>query len=428
MKRALKILLALVALAAISQTPFAYRRRQLSKLDSIIRGLNSQRARTDDAGLADYRGAMHVHSSLGGHSTGTLAEIVAGARAAGLAFVVMTEHPSSLIDTRAATLRDTHDGVLFVPGNETSESESDRLLTFGGPMPAPPSGAARATDANNVNANNANSASAQTNVASTQTLIDRAKAAGDLVFVAHPETFQSWRTARGFDGMEVYNLHADAKHVNKFTMLFDGLWSYRSFAPLLWTRFYTAPADNLKRWDELTTQGRRVVAVAGNDAHANVGVSLQDLAGHSLFRIKLDPYERSFSVVRTHVLLPRDQAFDERSLLAALAAGHAYVSFDLLCDATGFRFTATNGTEPGGSKSQGDEIALAGGVRLRVVAPVETRIVVVKDGREFGERVGREAEWQAAERGVYRVECYLPQLPAPLDAKPWIISNPIYVR
>jgi hypothetical protein len=37
-------------------------------------------------------------------------------------------------------------------------------------------------------------------------------------------------------------------------------------------------------------------------------------------------------------------------------------------------------------------------------------------------------EWTISERGVYRVECYLPQLSAPLDAKPWIISNPIYVR
>jgi hypothetical protein len=37
-------------------------------------------------------------------------------------------------------------------------------------------------------------------------------------------------------------------------------------------------------------------------------------------------------------------------------------------------------------------------------------------------------DWTTNEAGVYRVVCYLPQLPAPLDAKPWIISNPIYVR
>ena len=28
----------------------------------------------------------------------------------------------------------------------------------------------------------------------------------------------------------------------------------------------------------------------------------------------------------------------------------------------------------------------------------------------------------------YRIECYLPELPAPLNDRPWIVSNPIYVR
>src|SRR4051794_29233265 len=95
-RRLLKIALVLVVLFAISQTPFIYRRQQLARLDAAIRKVNAERAATDDAGLADYKGALHVHSSLGGHSTGTLADVVEGARADGLAFVVMTEHPSSL--------------------------------------------------------------------------------------------------------------------------------------------------------------------------------------------------------------------------------------------------------------------------------------------------------------------------------------------
>ncbi|MCA1817653.1 MAG: hypothetical protein LC746_14890, partial [Acidobacteria bacterium] len=99
MRRLFKVLLALLVLFAISQTPFIYRRQQLARLDRTIRQLNAQRAAIDDAGFADYAGAMHVHSSLGGHSTGTLADVVEGARASGLAFVVMTEHPSRLTDT-----------------------------------------------------------------------------------------------------------------------------------------------------------------------------------------------------------------------------------------------------------------------------------------------------------------------------------------
>ena len=37
-------------------------------------------------------------------------------------------------------------------------------------------------------------------------------------------------------------------------------------------------------------------------------------------------------------------------------------------------------------------------------------------------------EFVAREKGSYRVEVYLPQLPKPAGEQPWIISNPIYVR
>jgi hypothetical protein len=251
---------------------------------------------------------------------------------------------------------------------------------------------------------------------------------GQLVFIAHPETFRSWREASGFDGMEIYNLHANAKNINRLTLFFDGLWSYRSYPHLLWTRFYENPVENFKRFDELTAQqGRKVVAIAGNDAHANVGLTFRDLAGHTIFALKLDPYERSFQVVRTHVLIERSQPLDEENLLKALARGHAYVSFDILCDASGFRFTATSGAE---QKLMGDEITLSGaGVHLQVATPVQSHIALLKDGQmmsEVSEAVSH--EWTVNEVGVYRVVCYLPQLPAPLNQKPWIISNPIYVR
>lgn len=383
MRRLVKVLLALAAVVAVSQVPSAYRRYQLGRLDATIRQLDASRAVPDDAGFADYRGVVHVHSFLGGHSAGRFEEIVAGARANALAFVVMTEHPSPHFDTRAATLRGAHDGVLFVPGSETSEDSRDRLLTFGNGQ-------------------------------------------RQLTFVAHPETFASWDSAQSFDGMEVYNLHADAGHARPLAMLLDGLWSYRAYPHLLWTRFHEAPAENLRRWDELTARGRRVVAVAGNDAHANVGVSLQKLDGDALFEIKLDPYERSFRVVRTHALVPREQPLTEETLLAALAAGHAYVAFDVLADSTGFRLTASNGFE---QKLMGDEIALGdGNVRLRAATPVASRVALVRDGRKVGEKEGSSVEWDVTERGVYRVECYLPQLPDPLGRRPWIISNPIYIR
>lgn len=408
MRRLLKLLAVLLFVALLSQTPFIYRRYKLGQLDAKIQELNAAREVRDDPAYADYKGVIHVHSFLGGHSTGTFAEIERAAQANRLAFVLMSEHPSGDYDTRALTLRGVRGGVLFVQGSETSESAEDRLLTSGGSATA--SGDASAT------------------ASSTQESINRAKAAGQLVFIAHPETFRSWREASGFDGMEIYNLHADAKNINRLSLFFDGLWSYRSYPHLLWTRFYQSPDANLRRFDELTApEGRRrIVAIAGNDAHANIGLSLRPLAGKPLLELKLDPYERSFQVVRTHLLLERSQPLNEENLLNALARGHAYVSFDILCDASGFRFHATNDSE---QKLMGDEIALGSGVRLGVETPVPSRIVLVRNGQVVSEaKEANKFEWTANEAGVYRVVCYLPQLPAPLDAKPWIISNPIYVR
>ncbi|HEY0098133.1 MAG TPA: hypothetical protein VGB76_04170 [Pyrinomonadaceae bacterium] len=406
MRRLLKLLAFVLVVALLSQTPFIYRRYQLGRLEAKIRELNAAREVSPDPVYADYKGVVHVHSFLGGHSTGTFAEIERAAQANSLAFVVMTEHPSNDYDTRALTLRGVRGGVLFIQGSETSESAEDRLLTVGG-----------TTTAGETTADT-----------TTQASVNRAKAANQLVFIAHPETFRSWRETGGFDGMEIYNLHADAKNINRLALFFDGLWSYRSYPHLLWTRFYQSPDANLRRFDELTAPegGRKLVAIAGNDAHANIGLSLRQLTGKPFLELKLDPYERSFQVVRTHVLLEHAKPLNEENLLDALARGHAYVSFDILCDASGFRFTASNGAE---QKLSGDEIELASGVRLEVKTPVRSRIVIFRDGRAVSEaKEAARHEWTAKEAGVYRVVCYLPQLPAPLDAKPWIISNPVYVR
>src|SRR5205823_10345376 len=127
----LRLALALVVVFLIAQTPFIYHRYQLGRLAATIQQLNAQRTVNADDPYTDYRGALHVHSSLGGHSTGTLAEIIQAARANALAFVVMTEHPAADMDTAAQTLNGMHGGVLFVAGNETSESTDEHLLTFG---------------------------------------------------------------------------------------------------------------------------------------------------------------------------------------------------------------------------------------------------------------------------------------------------------
>jgi hypothetical protein len=403
-KRRKKIALVALGLLVVSQVPFAWRRYRLGQLADAVAAVNASR---EPAGAGDsfeeYAGVFHVHSSLGGHSPGRLEDIVRAAKSERLAFVVMTEHPSPLADTARATLRGTHEGVLFVGGSELAASNGGRLFA------AP--GLTRPADN-----------------APLQELVSRAKAEGRLAVVGYPGEVTDWGLS-GYDAVEVYNLYTNSKGINYATLLFDGLWSYRSHAALLFARFYERPSDALKKWDEVNATGaRRAYAVAGNDAHANVGFSFGGQTGDKLLDFKLDPYERSFRVVRNHVLLEKGSALDEASLLKALSAGRSFFAFDIFGDSTGFRFTAANGTD---TRFIGDEIRLpeAGAVKLTARSPVKCRTVFFRDGLIIGSTADSTlAELSVDRAGVYRVEVYLDQLGPLLGGKPWIVSNPIFVR
>src|SRR4051812_32220412 len=108
MKR--KTFFAILLLLTLSQLPFAYRRYRLHKLQNAIQQLAAQRIPVRSDEFVDYKGVIHVHSFLGGHSTGSFAELIAAAKANGLDFVIMTEHPQTSFDTSAMTLNGMHDG------------------------------------------------------------------------------------------------------------------------------------------------------------------------------------------------------------------------------------------------------------------------------------------------------------------------------
>jgi hypothetical protein len=397
-----KLLLLLLVLILLSQIPFAYRRYKLGRLNAAIQQTNSQRVVIHDD-FVEYKGAMHVHSFLGGHSTGTFDEIIAAAKSNQLDFVVMTEHPSKNFSTAEMTLKGVHAGVLFINGNEVSTAEADRLLVIPG-----------------------NGAAAEMDQHSTQQVVTQAKGRNATVFVAYPEDFRSWDSS-GYDGVEIYNVYTNAREINQIVMFFDTLWSYRSYSDLLFATFYKRPAESLRRWDNaIATRKQRLVAVAGNDAHANVGLALKNASGNTLLGLKLDPYERSFRLVRLHVLIPNGSVLDGETLRAALAAGHCFIGFDLFSDSSGFRYTGSNANE---TRIQGDEITLDSEIRLNVTAPISSRIVLLRDGNAIQSESGlTRKEFIVTERGSYRVELYLPQLPGPVSEQPWILSNPIYVK
>ena len=368
------ILLVVLFLLLLSQIPFAYRRFKLRRLSSAIQQLNNQRTPAQPNGFTEYKGVVHVHSFLGGHSAGTFSEIISAAQANQLQFVIMTEHTEKEFDTAAMTLQGIHGGVLFINGNEVSAENGDRLL----------------------------------------------KLPGDVSIVAYPQEFRNWDTAQ-VNGVEVYNVFTNARQVNPMIAFFDVLWSQRSYPDLIFALYFQRPDESLKKWDQALTR-TRLTATGGNDAHANIGASLNDSSGKKLLGIQLDPYEVSFRLVRLHVLIEQNKPLDATSLIEAVRAGHCFVGFDFLGDPSGFAFEAENG---GGRKIQGEEISLQGDTKFRVRSPLPAAVTILKNGSVFTSDSNLTyKEFPITERGVYRTEVYLPQLGNRL----WIISNPIYVR
>ena len=92
-----------------------------------------------------------------------------------------------------------------------------------------------------------------------------------------------------------------------------------------------------------------------------------------------------------------------------------------MCDATGFSYVLSGTPQA----VMGDEAKCAGEQKLLAQFPVACRIRLIKDGKAAADQEGDHLEYAVAGPGVYRVEGWLK-----IDGedRPWIYSNPIYVR
>jgi hypothetical protein len=400
-----KIALGLLILFVVVQIPFCWRRLQLSRVNSKINELSTTRIETNNEGFRHYKGVIHVHTNLGGHSAGSFNELIAAAQSNRLDFVLLTEHPTPLYDTAKQTLNGTHNGVLFVGGNEVSSKQGDRFLILPGDA-----------EANRDNEKD------------TSELLNWSKQNNRLVLITYPDKYNAWNGVKDFDGIEVYSLHTNAKNFPRILAFFDYFWSFGQYPELTMARNFERPNENLAKFDELTTAGKKSVLFGASDAHSNIGLSLSDRANHDLLKAKIDPYSSIFKLVRLHVWLANDKELTQENLLEAIKNGHCYLAFDVFGNADGFVFRAenlsANSTE---KKMMGDEIALQKGVKLIADAPTKCRFVLFKNGIKMGEFADTsEMSFAATEPGVYRVEAYLDSLS--FLTAPWIISNPIYVR
>ena len=205
-------------------------------------------------------------------------------------------------------------------------------------------------------------------------------------------------------GIEIYNASHDALEESRLRM---ALWTIMVPQDPFYFSLLDRPYDPLDRWDKLIAQFGRLTGTGGADAHEYRAMGL-----------KFAPYEVMFRFVRNHVLVPSRQLSPEH-IYEALRAGHTYVSFELLAEARGFTFNAQEKDKT--VAIMGDEVAFRPNLSLVTSLPAVGQMTLMKDGQPVDSKIGNNWTIKLEAPGIYRLE-------VTRHNKPWIYSNPIYVR
>lgn len=346
---------------------------------------------------------LHMHTTYS-DGTGSHQDLVQAALQTGVDVIVATDH-NVLVRGPEGYYGEEDNQVLLLVGEEvhdrSRQPQKNHLLIFG----VDDEMSDRAED--------------------PQQLIDAVRQAGGLSFIAHPvdpaapavgQSNISWVAwdVHGFTGIELWNAFSEFKSLlkSKWHALF---YAYQPH------RIARGPFPRtMERWDQLTSNGQRVVAIGGSDAHA-LAASMGPLK-RTVF-----PYRFHFQGVNTHLLTPRPLQGhlqrDQKMLWEAFRQGHAFVGYDLPASTRGFRFKAHGKNH---TAIMGDEITAKHGVTMQITLPKRAECRLIKDGSMIRSWENREiCAFTTTDPGVYRVEAYTPYKG---KRRGWIFSNPIYVR
>ena len=196
---------------------------------------------------------LHMHTRYSDGS-GTHKDIAEAAISAGVDAVIVTDH-NVLVNGVEGYYRFAHSQVLLLVGQEVHDQDrvpqKNHLLVF------------------NANRDLAGLAD------DPQTLINGVTEAGGLSFIAHPkdpeapafnETDISWVDwdVQGYNGIELWNGLSELKTVVP-TKLHGAFYAFFpqfvGHAPI---------QETIQRWDDLTSNGKRVVAIGGFDQHVGI--------------------------------------------------------------------------------------------------------------------------------------------------------------
>jgi len=276
--------------------------------------------------------------------------------------------------------------------------------------------------------------------------------AGGLVFVAHTEgrPLDYLRTL-GMDGIEIYNIHANVDPDIRVEFLglpaADFLTNVLAFTSattrlepdLAFLAFFSENQNALDKWDALLAEGQQVTGLNGCDAHENTFPQLMKDGE------RVDSYRRMMRWATLHLRVAEVTLAAQQD---ALAAGRAYVAFEIFGTPVGFDFFAEESS--GATHEMGARAPL--GATLRVVRPslsgdvpdaalamLSLRIVrsTPTGAVEVAQGNAATLDYVVTEPGAYRAEVRI----VPEHARPylgrlgdelvkeylWIYANPVFV-
>lgn len=341
-----------------------------------------------------YPGALHIHTTYSDGS-GDFPAVIAAARAAGLRWIIVTDHDT----LQGKPFEGWHDDLLVIVGHEITPARNHFLalnVDHVVDQQLPP-----------------------------QDFVDEVYAHGGFGIIAHPDEsiandfkdiyrWDDWTIDGPRDranrtvGIELWNLMSDwGEHLTQANkqLLF--------FVPRLGLSGPT-PAT-LAWWDRLNMAGKRTFGVGGVDVHA--------------FRrrapwgtVEVFPYRWMFGTLTNYLLLDRPLSTDpntaQHQVFGALAQGQSYFVNRLDGAAPAILFEARRNHErwPIGSSPE------LGKHPLTFVVDVgrNAHVQLIHNGQVLcsGVRCLRQSIDQP---GVYRLEGYH-------GGRPWLYTNPIYVR
>jgi hypothetical protein len=353
-------------------------------------------------------GILHVHTnrSDGRSSPETVAAIAAGA---GLRFVVFTDHGDA---TRKPDPPAYISGVLCLDGVEISTNGGHYIAVGMPESPYPLGGEAR-------------------------DVVEDVHRLGGFGIAAHPDSPKAelrWREwTAPIDGVELLNpdtswrVHAVQPGIGPKLRLVRALLTYPVRPSPTIAALLVNGSSAISEFERIAEE-RRVVALAGADAHAKLELRNVD-PGNNRFALELPSYRAALGVMTVRIrpsamLTGTDAAVDADRLLQGLRSGHLYTAVDAWAAPPAFAFTASTAN---GDADQGDEITTAGSARLHVRsnAPAGFGTVIWQGKTRIGEIEKNESDLDVAGPGVFRVEI---RRGKSNEEPAWITSNPIFIR